>query len=74
MILSDAKSGDRIALFQSIIGDGAFSRKEYMRHFKDISTATASRDLKDAAENGMLAKNGEGRMTVYKYNNAVRIN
>ena len=61
------KSGDRIMLFKSIVGDNEFSRKEYMRHFKGISTATASRDLKEAVGNRVLVKTGEGRMTVYRY-------
>lgn len=62
------KSEDRIVLFKSIIGDNQFTRKDYMRHFKDISTATASRDLKEATEKKILEKIGEGRMTEYKYN------
>ena len=57
----------RIAIFKTVIKTNAFSRKEYMRHFKDISTATASRDLKKAAEQGALIKSGDGRMTLYKY-------
>lgn len=61
------KSEDRITLFKSIIGDNQFNRKDYMRHFKDISTATASRDLKEATENSILERIGDGRMTKYKY-------
>lgn len=65
------KSGDRIALFKGIIKDKQFSRKDYMRHFKDISTATASRDLKQAVENGLLNKSGEGRLTKYWFKNLI---
>lgn len=61
------KSEDRINLFQSIIGNNQFTRKDYMRHFKDISTATASRDLKEATEKKILEKIGDGRMTNYNY-------
>ncbi len=61
------KSDDRIGLFKTIIGQGIFSRKEYMRHFKDISTATASRDLREATEKSILTKLGDGRTTQYKY-------
>lgn len=61
------KSEDRITLFKSIIGYNQFTRKDYMRHFKDISTATASRDLKEATEKKILEKIGDGRMTNYKY-------
>lgn len=62
------KSEDRINLFKSIIGDNQFTRKDYMRHFKDISTATASRDLKEATEKNVLQRNGDGRMSRYQYN------
>lgn len=41
---------DRIKLFKDIIKEESFSRKDYMRHFKDISGATASRDLREATE------------------------
>ena len=60
-------SEDRISLFQSIVKNKSFARKEYMRHFKNISTATASRDLRVASEKGILSKVGDGRNTVYKY-------
>lgn len=60
-------SEERIKLFQSIIQDKSFARKEYMRHFKDISNATASRDLREATEKGTLIKTGDGRNTVYRY-------
>ncbi len=36
-----------------------------MRHFKDISTATASRDLKLAVDSGLLDKSGDKRTTNY---------
>lgn len=62
------KSEDRIALFKGIIKDNQFTRKDYMRHFKDISTATASRDLKEATDKNILEKLGDGRMTNYNYN------
>jgi len=39
-----------------------------MRHNKDISSATASRDLKDAVENEIFIKSGDKRLTKYKYN------
>ncbi len=60
-------ANSRIAMYKTIIKTGSFSRKEYMRHFKDISTATASRDLKQATEQGVLTKSGDGRVTLYKF-------
>lgn len=58
---------DRMEMFRAIIKNASFSRKEYMRHFKDISTATASRDLKLAVEQSILQKSGHGRVTVYRF-------
>ena len=43
-----------------------FSRKDYMTVFKNISTATASRDLKKGVELKILKKNGEGNKTRYR--------
>ena len=58
---------DRIKLFKEISVSSSFSRQEYMRHFKDISSATASRDLKEAVDNGFFEKIGNNRMTRYKF-------
>ncbi|MEL6627318.1 MAG: Fic family protein [Bacteroidota bacterium] len=60
-------SADRINRFQSIIKGDAFSRKDYMRFFKEISSATASRDLKKAVEAGVLSKYGHKRLTTYTF-------
>lgn len=43
-----------------------FTRKHYMNYFKDISSATASRDLKNAVEKGIISKLGEKKTTIYK--------
>lgn len=58
---------DRIAIFKEKIGKSTFNRQDYMRHFKDISTATASRDLKLAVDNEILDKTGDKRITSYKF-------
>lgn len=60
-------SVDRIEIFRQKIGNSQFSRADYIRYFKNISTATASRDLKQAVELQILEKSGEGRMTQYVY-------
>lgn len=46
-----------------------FDRKEYMKINKGISTATASRDLKQLLEDGIIESSGTGRMTKYKRKN-----
>lgn len=60
-------SSDRVLVFSSIAGKKAFTRKEYLRHFKEISQATASRDLKEAVEEGVLKKAGEKNKTIYTF-------
>lgn len=44
-----------------------FSRKEYLKLFKTISTATASRDLAAGVEAGELLREGEKALTVYRF-------
>ncbi len=58
------KDTDRLAYF---LGQGftEFSRKDYMRVFKDISTATASRDLKNGLELNLFESSGELNKTRY---------
>jgi Fic family protein len=58
---------DRISIFKDMVGKEYFTRQDYMRHFKDISTSTASRDLKLAVNDGILQKMGDKRMTRYKF-------
>jgi Fic family protein len=48
---------------------GSFSRKDYLKFFKDISTATASRDLKLGIETGLLNKTGDKINTFYRKRN-----
>lgn len=43
-----------------------FTRKHYMNYFKDISSATASRDLKNAVGKGIISKLGDKKTTIYK--------
>lgn len=58
---------DRISLFKDIISDKEFSRQDYLRNNKDISSATASRDLKSAVDAGILIKTGDKRLTRYRF-------
>jgi Fic family protein len=58
---------DRIIIFKEIIRQSSFNRQDYMRQFKDISSATASRDLKLAVDDGILTKTGDKRTTLYRY-------
>ncbi len=60
-------SNDRIIHFKDIVENDLFSRQDYLRVFKNISSATASRDLKVAFDKGIIEKLGDKRMTKYRY-------
>ena len=60
---------DRISIFKNYIENEFFTRQDYLRHNKEISTATASRDLKEAVDNDILEKTGEKRLTKYRFKN-----
>ena len=57
---------DRIEFFKSL-GIKSFTRKDYMNSFKNISSATASRDLLKGVEKGFLVKTGSLNQTVYVF-------
>jgi len=58
---------DRIQIFIENFGE-EFTRKDYLNYFKDLSTATASRDLKKAFEMGIITKYGDKKTTTYRKN------
>jgi Fic family protein len=60
---------DRINIFKEKTGSDIFTRQDYMRQFKDISSATASRDLKGAVDKGTLEKTGDKKTTQYRFTN-----
>ena len=62
---------DRINIFKNFIGNELFTRQDYLRHNKEISTATASRDLKEAVDNDIIEKTGDKRLTKYRYKKTV---
>lgn len=55
---------DRLEYFISL-NINEFSRKDYMNIFKDISSATASRDLKKGVQLGLFKKTGAVNKTTY---------
>lgn len=55
---------DRLEYFASL-NKTEFNRKNYMSVFKDISSATASRDLKKGVELNLFEKIGEKNKTIY---------
>ena len=56
---------DRLEYYVSL-NKNDFSRKDYMDIFKDISSATASRDLKKGVELDLFEKIGEKNKTIYR--------
>lgn len=58
--------GKRIEISKQLLKSW-FDRKEYMQVCKGISTATASRDIKELVKSGILNTQGSGRMTKYKF-------
>lgn len=55
---------DRLEHFISL-HKGSFTRKDYMDIFKDISGATASRDLKEGVTLNLFQKTGDKNKTIY---------
>jgi Fic family protein len=66
---------DRLEYFISL-NKIEFTRKDYMAVFKDISSATASRDLKSGVKINLIEKIGEKNKTKYRlvigFNNGLR--
>lgn len=59
--------GKRIEIFREYIGKKNFTRQIYLNYFKELSTATASRDLKQAVDNNLLFKKGDKSLTEYQF-------
>ena len=55
---------ERLEYFKSL-NKIEFTRKDYMDIFKNISSSTATRDLKTGLELGILSKIGENNKTIY---------
>ena len=57
----------RIERAEGCFGKKLFSRKDYVRFQKTISTATASRDLSRAVKQGLLKKTGDKSLAEYSF-------
>lgn len=58
---------ERIELFKKEHEAVDFTRADYLKMFKDISSPTASRDLRMAVENKLMVKKGDKRTTRYRF-------
>jgi len=60
-------SSTRISTFAEMQGRQPFCRKDYLKYYPNLSQATASRDLRQATDEGVLKKSGEKRLTTYRF-------
>lgn len=58
---------ERLQYFKEQTDLSEFTRKDYLKVFRDISTATATRDLKKGVDLGFLIKKGDNRITKYEF-------
>lgn len=61
-----AKASDRIQAALDHFGAKEFTRKDYIQLHKGVSTATASRDIANAVQDGLLKKEGDKALASYK--------
>lgn len=57
----------RLEAARQAFGSHSFSRMDYLKLHKRLSTATASRDLKGGVEKGALVRHGEQRIARYVF-------
>lgn len=57
----------RLEYMKGLIGNQWFTRKEYIDAQKNISTATASRDLQKGVEAGLLIREGDVNQSRYRF-------
>ena len=60
------RDSDRLDYLKAM-GNKTFTRKDYMNTFKNLSSATASRDLLKGIRLGLITKEGEKNQTVYRF-------
>jgi len=64
----EAQTGrDRLQVARDHFGDRPFSRKHYLTLFPRLSTATASRDLKDGVDRAELTRSGDKSTSAYRF-------
>tara|TARA_B110000879_G_scaffold209169_1_gene296259 strand:- start:869 stop:1840 length:972 start_codon:yes stop_codon:yes gene_type:complete len=66
-IYSPQTKQERLEHAKKELKDNWFSRQDYMRLLKTVSSATASRDIVFAVDNKLLIKKGDKRTAQYKF-------
>jgi Fic family protein len=56
----------RLHYFLDQTGTGEFTRKDYLKMFPNLSTATATRDLRKGVEEAILSRQGTDRLARYQ--------
>ena len=59
--------GSRIAQARAQLGSRWFARKDYLKIFKSLSSATAARDLAQSVADGLLEVDGARNQTRYRF-------
>lgn len=62
---SDTKS--RLRAYKEVQLDKQFQRRDYSLFYKNITSTTATRDLRKGVELGLLKKTGDNRTTTYSF-------
>ena len=57
---------ERLSYFLDQVGVRDFTRRDYLRMFPKMSTATATRDLRKGVEEGILTRKGADRLSNYQ--------
>jgi Fic family protein len=57
---------ERLHYFLDQTGTGEFTRKDYLKMFPNLSTATATRDLRKGVEDAILSRKGTDRLARYQ--------
>ncbi|WP_395738069.1 Fic family protein [Prosthecobacter sp.] len=60
-------SEERMTEARRHFGKRIFSRKDYLQHFTGLSSASASRDLREAASKDVLTRTGDKALTRYRF-------
>lgn len=57
---------ERVQQFIGSIGQNSFTRKDYLKKYPELSSATASRDLRAGIEMEIISKSGDKNTTTYR--------
>lgn len=57
---------ERIEQFMDYVGNRPFERKDYLKKYPELSSATASRDLRRGIEQGLITKSGDKNTANYQ--------